>query len=234
MRVFSYILYLVIAFFFVVCGKDKVPSDRKTVIDHKTKAEEIPAVTEAPEIVKQQIIVVDAPKAVATQCAGDLATIKSNPDCHHLIDQISWLFEAKTKDAKVSIDPEGIITWLSGEWLDGTWVDGIWEDGTWVDGVWQFGTWVNGVWQNGMWEFGIWKNGTWESGTFLHGVWEDGIWESGVWAGNVWKNGIWKNGVWWNGIWENGTWENGDWFYGIWKGDPAKQPVPKYKEPAHL
>ncbi len=156
-------------------------------------------------------------------CAeGEIATIKSNPICSHLVETFSWLFEAETKNAKVRIDDlYDKVIWLSGEWLNGTWDGDIWESGTWHNGTWLTGKWKNGEWLNGTWEaqrYSVWENGIWHNGT----------WKGGYWHGGTWKNGTWKDGNWWAGIWEAGEWLDGSWFGGIWKGDPAKHPGPYY------
>ncbi len=75
-----------------------------------------------------------------------------------------WLQGANTKNAKVTVDENGYVTWHNGTWVNGFWRNGLWKDGTWMKGTWMKGTWIDGIWKDGSWHNGTWKEGTWIKG----------------------------------------------------------------------
>ncbi len=168
MRIFSYIFFYIIILFCISCENGKKLTN--------TQATKVATATEIAVPTKEVVTPTEATAALP-QCEDSLSAIKSDPNCNQWINQIPWLFKARTRDAQVRIDQSGKVTWLSGVWIDGTWENGVWE----------FGSWLGGVWKNGTWEYGVWYDGTWKNGVWKNGTWENGVWVSGTWLGGIWK-----------------------------------------------
>lgn len=72
------------------------------------------------------------------------------------------------ENGNFTIDKNGVINWISGNWLDGIF----------------FGNFLGGVWYNGIFKWGtfqnsVWKNGTFENGTFVNSLWVSGNMKNG-------------------------------------------------------
>lgn len=127
----------------------------------------------------------------------------------------AWLKRARTKDAVVTINDWGQVTWKCGTWINGDWRGFWWESGVWESGYWYEGWWINGEWRLGTWYGGVWCDGVWCDGVWEKGDWKNGHWHRGVWRAGKWCNGHWHDGRWKSGIFAGGWWYAGEFRSGV-------------------